>query len=384
MAQARGIADHGAQASNTYRTKPLPALGDVAEHQVVEEFRRIERTLEALYQRIRGLEALPPMRLLDPYAAGSCVPAGAVVVDGGWTMTAKVGTCDRAAPQASGPKELILPDNPSWATLSNTSGVRTGHLYTFVQGGWFGGAKGWAPELTANTRYRFVSVVDPFGANPVSSTVEGPTLNEDAWTPLIASDTTVVPGTQILIYIDALNSGSSQSWQYPWTYAGTSNTNAVAGGHWNSNVQQSTLRINYVDGDSTSHAQELDVIVDTVFYMTELGSPESLYTFRVTGPGTDTGTFWTYPVTLIDQANGGPTVGVGTQIRADQPIAEPTRYVELAGYWPGGNPTWATVQGFKQFDGVDVPGNDNTAFGIDIAFTPASVSPDWKMLSHFS
>jgi hypothetical protein len=39
------------------------------------------------------------------------------------------------------------------------------------------------------------------------------------------------------------------------------------------------------------------------------------------------------------------------------------------------------VTGFLQFDGVDQPGVENDAFGVDILFTPGTASPDWDLVA---
>lgn len=58
-----------------------------------------------------------------------------------------------------------------------------------------------------------------------------------------------------------------------------------------------------------------------------------------------------------------------------------TNYVELAGNWPGSNPTWGTVEGSLAFLNAPQPGVITNAYGTDILFQPAIISPDWEVVA---
>ena len=77
-------------------------------------------------------------------------------------------------------------------------------------------------------------------------------------------------------------------------------------------------------------------------------------------------------------------VRVGTPILALLEVLDSagnTNYVELAGNWPAGNPTWGDPEGILSFLNVPQPAVETNAYGIDILFQPAIISPDWEVVS---
>jgi hypothetical protein len=339
--------------------------------------------------RLDDLEQLPPMRMLAPYVPdGSTVPWGTVVFDAGWLMHANKDTAERAAPQPTGPKETILPDDLAAAGFLEEQAaavIYTGHLYTFVTSGWLGGLRVEISELGENTNYRFVVVRNPGGANPVASVIEEPVLNQGEWTVLTVVNEIVVAGEQVLVYIDAYNSAAEQTWAYNWNMQTPSNTVTPTSGAWNTNIQTSLLRINHLDAEAVpvDHQLELQLVPQSIVEISEVGDPSKYVHLKTQGAYTE-GADWTeYDVIVIDEGVAGrPAVGAGCQIRARQPVLDTTKYMEHTLYWSGNPPpAWVTVEGFKQYNGVDVPGNSDSAYGVDIAFTPAYVSPDWDLMA---
>lgn len=318
------------------------------------------------------------------HVAGATYYPQDVVVTGPWTMVANKKTTDNPAPQPSGPKENTLPDIPAWVTNSNASVVYTGQKYVFNQGGWFSSLRVWVPELTADTHYRFVIVDNTDPTNPVVGVIEEPVLNENDWTTIAISNKVVQAGAEFYIYIDALNSGGSTPFgPFGWTYGGVSQGANPALSQWNTNNQNTILRVDKTDLDSTDRtAQLLGIIAGSTITISLTANPNIFRTYNVNLNPVDAGSAVSFnDVTLADSAG---TIGVNdiTTITADIPIAQATEYVQLTNYWPGNQPSWATIEGIKQFDGVDQPGNTDNAFGVDIAFTPATISPDWDYLSY--
>lgn len=313
---------------------------------------------------------------IDSYAQND------VVRDGSWTMVANKATSDRPAPQPSAPAETTLPDTPLWAINSNVSVVWSGQLYDFTQAGWVDGLRVWAPELTADTNYRIIisDVTDP--ANPVAEIIEGTVLNENAWTIVALSQSIVNVGTKLLVYLDALNSGGDTQVTGGWRYDGEQNTLPPNDEGWNRRTQNDIVRIDKTDLNSTDRSAELlGIIVDSNIQFVETATPTNLRLYRVTSPPVDQGLYVEYGVVLLDtNGDGIPTPGTVCTMTADIPIVQATEYVELASNWPGNNPSWATVTGFLAFDGVD-QAVTTSAFGTDISFTQAYVSPDWDLLA---
>ena len=326
-------------------------------------------------------DILSRLRAVFPYAIGALYQANDTVLDNGWTMVANKETIDRAAPQPTGEVEVILPDVPAWSELINASVVYSGHRYTFTKPGWVRGLRVWISSLTASTNYRFIIIYIAPGAAPITRTIEEPVLSEDAWTVLSLADMLVLPGAELLIYIDALDASTDISWDHQWVYEGTSQFDPPAAGHANITNQGDLLRINWIDNDALNQQTDLQVVVGTTFFIFEVGTPENSIRFKTQDPYVEGADYTSYVVTQTGSNNGGPTVGSTIEIIATQPLPDPTSYVEIAGFYPGGNPSWATVEGFLQFNGVDQPGAATSAYGVDIAFIEGEISPDWDVLA---
>lgn len=303
-----------------------------------------------------------------------------LVRDGEWTMIANKDTSDRPAPQPVGGPETDIP-SISFLTGSDESVVYTGHLYTFKQSGYVRKLEVYVPELSSTTNYRLRLIKDPFGT-PVSSELLEPVLIENGWATVVIGNTLYTEGEQVLVYVDALNSGEVTTWQYPWTYAGSgNNVDPTLSGTWTKNGSNTQLRINKIDGDGTDHTQELNVIPGTTFNITQLNDPDKWIEFITIGAAVDMGTWYEFNVFEQGQGVNIPDQGVGTQIRAQQPIALPTQYSESVDYWVGNEPDFAVVQGFKQFDGASVPLVENNAYGIRVEFQRYVASDDWEVVA---
>jgi len=335
-------------------------------------------------------ELVPPydaltMRWRNIWAAGQYY-AGDVVIDLPYTMIANKDTSDRAAPQPIGSPEYDLPDVPAWVEQANNSIIDSGHQYTFSETVELRGIRVWGPEVTANTSYNAVLVKTSPGQPPVYVTRDDLVLTAGQWTTLAIGSEIIRAGDQWLLTLTAQNSGTEQTWAYNWEMQSSSNNTDPNAGFWNTNVQQSILRINWEDAEAIPgfHQLELQVVPDTIFEIAQLGSLEKLVHYKVIGLYTE-GADWTeYNVTLVRQENGGPDVGSGTQIRAVQPISDPTKYAEQAAWWTANQPLWGTIQGALYFDGVNQGPPIDTAFGVDLQIQRLSISEDWDFVSKSS
>jgi hypothetical protein len=308
-----------------------------------------------------------------------------VVLDIPYTMIANKVTTDRAAPQPIGNPTYQYPDIPAWQPFSNASVVYTGHKYVFTETVEVRALRVWIPEIGENISYRIVLIADPNGANPVYRVAENPTLRAGEWTVVGVNTELILAGQEWLIYIDSVNSGSESTWAYNWNKATSSNTATPPDGNWNTNVQQSLLRINWLDAEAipVSHQQELQVVPNTIFEISEVGQPEKLEHYRVNGAYTE-GTNWTeYNVTLIRQENGGVGVGSASQVRAVQPVADPTEFVYLPDQWLGNQPVWGTIESFLAYDGIDQGVSPNIGYGIDLSVQQLNISDDWDVVASF-
>ena len=310
---------------------------------------------------------------------------GDTVRDGEWTMVANKDTTDRPAPQPTGVQAWTIPDSPVWATNSHLGVVYSGQRYQFTGGGgWMQGVRVWAPTLTADTHYRVVMTDNTDPNFPQVTIIDNPVLTQGNWHIVGVGEKLIPTGSDIIIYLDALNSGSDTTVTGGWAYSGTSNAGAPGAQSWNRRTQQDTVRIDKTDLDSTDRTTELlSMVVGTNIQMVQTNNNLAYYTYQVTTApvevGGDTG-YIEYGVVLTD-AGADIEVLSPTTMTATVPVAQNTDYVQLNSHWnPQPFPN-VTVTGFLQYDGVTQPGNEDNAFGIDILLTEASVSSDWDLLA---
>lgn len=307
--------------------------------------------------------------------------ANDVAYDSGWTGVALITTTDRVAPQPDGNPEFLLPPTPTWVEQSITQIVRTGIKLTFNQTGWVKIIRVWVPEVTATTNYRYIvkNITDPL--IPIVTIVEEPDLNEAGWTSISIGQRLINPGDVYEIIQDSYNSGSITNITGNWTYGGTDNVNPPASQSWNINTQASLLRISDTDLGSVDRTSELSgIIPNTKFTITQVGDSTKYVEFTVLELAIDEGAYFSIVVEQTGEGNGGITVGQPSTLSIDVPVIQTTKYVESVNYWLTGQPSWATVEGFLKFNGVD-QGVTNNAYGIDIQFQPAYISPDWGFLA---
>ena len=308
-----------------------------------------------------------------------------VVRDGEWTMVANKDTTDRPAPQPLQDPQWTIPDAPAWTPGAHLGVVYSGQRYQFGNvGGWWQGVRVWAPTLTPDTHYRVVLIDNTVPDFPATSIIDNPVLTQGDWHNVAVGERLIVPGSDIIVYLDALNSGSDTVVTGGWLYGGTSNAGAPAAQSWNRRTQQDTIRIDKTDLDSVDRSSELmSMVVGTNIQMVQTSNNLASYTYQVTTAPVDMGAYVQYGVVLMDS---GFDIGLlePTTMTATVPVVQSTDYVELPGHWNPQPFPDVTVTGFLQFDGVDQPGKADAAYGIDLLLTPASVSPDWDLLSRSS
>jgi hypothetical protein len=320
------------------------------------------------------------MQWMGSFQAGLVYPEGSVVLDEGWTMIANVTTVTKPAPQPVGDPTWALPDVPAFIAESNLSVVYSGHKYTFSESGWIKGLRVWAPELTPDTHYRVIiaDVTDP--NKIVTSIIDNPVLAEDAWQTVALSNQLIPAGTVLRVYLDALNSGADTTVNGGWTYNGTDNAGNPPLSGWNHSQQQNSLSINKTDLDSTDRETELlGMGPGTTVVFAETEDSNSSLTYRINAAPVDNLTYVTYAVELTATGpSGAPGIGGTTTMTAAVPVAQTTEYAEIAASVP--TPTWATVAGILEFNGVDQGGAANS-YGVDLEFDVAVINPEWDFVS---
>jgi hypothetical protein len=317
---------------------------------------------------------------MGAYIPGPIYPMGSIVLDGDWTMVANQPTVTKPAPVPDGTPTFSLGDTPPFVEGSDLSVVYSGHEYTFLEGGWVKQLRVWVSELSATTNYRFV-VTDITDPNNIYDLVqEEPVLVADEWTPVRFAQKIVRAGDVWLVKLDALNSGADTVVAGGWRCDGVANNGAPGTQGWNRRSANDLIRIDKTDLDSTDRATELSGMgpnTNVQFALTE--DPNFNITFRIDSDPFDGGTYFEYTATLLSIGPSGiPVAGQTTTMTADVPIAQLTKYVEVVGSVP--TPTWATVEGFLAYDGVDQGGSGNS-YGVDLEFDGATINPEWDIMS---
>ena len=305
---------------------------------------------------------------------------GSVVSNGQFAMIASQLTLEYPYPAPDGNPTYGLPSFAP-ATQSSNSVVYSGHDYVVTESVWARRLRVWVTQLTPDTNYRLVSVIQrPTDTSPTTQVAEEPVLIAGAWTVVAALNSILPAGTTIRLYIDALNSGADQIVTCGWRYDGRSQTVPPLLSGWNHDNSNTLVRIDKTDLDDTDRSSELAGITpDSTLVFANTATPSVFNQYRVTGALTDQGTYFEYPVVLQEQGEGGLASGVTTTLTANIPIPQPTEYAEQAATVP--TPTWATVQGYLAYDGVEQPAGVNNSYGIDIE-CEASINPtEWDVFS---
>ena len=315
------------------------------------------------------------------WEAGKFHPKGSVVTDGIWTMVANKLTLEDPYPVPAGNNELAL---TGWlpTTQSDSSVVYSGHLYTCNESVWVRRINIWVTQITADTSYRVVVVyTTPGQTEPTTTVVENPILTAGAWATIALPNTLLVTGTEVLVYIDGLNSGADNQFTGGWSYTGQDNIGGPVAQSWNQNNARTLVRVSKTDLDGTDRTGELlGVTPDSTLLFADTNNVSAFDQYRVTGAPVDAGTWVEYPSVLQEQGEGGVPLGT-TTLTATIPIPQPTEYAEVAGSVPTYTGPDVTAVGFLQFDGVDQGGSANS-YGVDLEFETTTVPADWDALAY--
>lgn len=321
------------------------------------------------------------MQWMGNWRAGVFYPKGSYVRDGLFASVANKLTLDKPAPEPTGSPTFSLPD--PWVghtTQSNVSVVASGQTYTFTDNGWIKQVRVQVPDIGPNVGYRLViiDVTDP--ENPVTTILDNPLEVLDDWSVVALLNQGVIAGQVFSFSLEANNSAASTDIDGGWLFQGNTQTGAPIAEAWTVDNQQTTFRINKFDLDSTDRSTELEsVLPESTISVVETANIGNNATYRVASV-IDQGTYMEYVVVLQSQAGAINPLSV-TNIEIDVPIPLATEYDEETGVWGAGDPAWATVEGFLFFDGVNQAVDVGNAYGVDLEFEPAIVSPDWDIIT---
>jgi hypothetical protein len=108
---------------------------------------------------------------------------------------------------------------------------------------------------------------------------------------------------------EAIFTDGTDAFQYNWTMLAAADATDPGVGEWITNLAQSTLKIAWQDNGAVGHQEELQLPVGSSIKFSDSAFPDNAIVYRTTGPYVE-GASWTeYPVEILAETSGGPTVG---------------------------------------------------------------------------
>ena len=302
-----------------------------------------------------------------------------VTRDNEWTMVCvdPNGCTDRPSPQNTGDAEYIISPGATFATASDTSVVTMVHELTVTTSGFLQLLQVRVPawDLDSVSRITLINVSTGY-----ARIISNPVLEVDDWTTILAESIPVVAGTVLRVEFMFYNASDVSSIVGSWTAAITTGVPAGTVVNIDSATNPTVIVIDDDDIGGTSHTAALAAVaVGSVIHIHELGDlARSLEASVVTTtPGTGN---TSYAVTVIDTGIRSVRDGKICSIRVDIPPGVPSQYSAITGYFPGSNPTFGTVTTELYYDAVQ-QASVTDAYGINMLFQPAEVSPQWELFA---
>ena len=328
-----------------------------------------------------GLEHDYRSKYVDNYAEGSPYYPQEWVSNSTWIAIANTETTEPAFPQEVGELQALYPDSPPFSETSQVAQVRSGYGATFTQNGEVRSLKVWVPEISVDITYALVFINDPNGTTPSLTRIplRNDQLSVGAWSTVSIGKQLYTVGSEVLVYLESLNRGTSNTVTGGWTYNGQDNVSPPATSGWNHNNAKTIVRIDKTDLDTTDRSSELlGIVSGSTLLFAETANPQNAQTYITLSPPTDQGTYFEYAVTLTNET-GSLGTGVTTTFTGTVPVAQATKFVFEADKFLN-YPAWADITSFLQYDDVDQPVDQNIGYGINFDFQQLSASADWDLI----
>lgn len=325
------------------------------------------------------------MRWAGNHVSGAHYRVGDVVSQDKYAMICVNDTFDEASPQDNGASSWGLGTNPAWTQQEVTAIVGGGHTWTFTEPGWVKSIRIWVEDISEGTEYRIVArnLADP--DFPLVGVIEEQNLDIGEWSVLTqfnAINQLIGVGEEYKAVLFAANTAAETIFIHPWNAGGVGGGDPISG-DWNRTGGSNIVRIhNLDDGGIDRSAAMLGSIIGTSINIVNASNPSEFDSYVVLENPTDEGDHVEWNNIALLQRNGSVALSSALcNIEFRIPVAVPTKYVEVLNNWPTGNPPWADINGSLSIAGVDQPSKEDSAFGIDILFQPAILSPDWEIVS---
>lgn len=313
-----------------------------------------------------------------PYEFGPIYRQFDMVNDNDWLMIANKQTADRASPQPIGSREYLVPDAPTWTPKQHTGVVKTGVRISNISNAHKAtNVRVWIAVVSADAHYRLTEVDNNTGLVQVGQEFNGDILAAPGWVEFVGSPEFLLPGDDLTLFVTMHNSATSQTYNHPWSYEGSSNQNVDPGaGNTTRRGDHSILHISSEDGDAVNRDTELgQVITGSTIKVQAEASSQRFLEYEVVGAHTDMSGWWMYEVALVNTgASGEPTVGERCQLYFDNPVLVAVDYVELS----DAHLNQPAVNGVVQLDDGAVTENNNS-YGLDVLVQKYAASEDWDM-----
>lgn len=301
-----------------------------------------------------------------------------MVKDGDWTAIANKATTDRPAPQPDGPPENSMVG--VFTQSSDISIIKMVHEYTIAQ-------DGFVESLAINPAFWDFNVVTKITTVNIGSgetTIYlNPLMVAGEWNILRRTSIPMAIGTVFRVEFEYYNTTPASDIRGDWTAKVGVGAPLVGEINIDNVTVPTSLVYSNTDSDAVDRTVELQgVAVNSILLITESGDINRFLHVKVTAIDISQPTYTTYTVSLIDVGNNiRNNKAVASVI--DVPISQPSEYNVSTNYYLGDPIDFATITSELYYDGVLQPNGDD-AYGINIGFQKADVSPDWDLVAYSS
>ena len=303
-----------------------------------------------------------------------------VTLDNSWTMIANKDTIDRPAPQETGAQEDSIIKPVSFTTDTNLSVIEVRHIFTTTKTGFLKGIEVYTPHYGLDSISKVTMVTAGSG-----KVINNPVLSANNWTLLAVDSIALGIGVQLMVIFEYYNSVAANSINGPW--ASNVGTGEPPAQDFNIDnlITPTIVEISHTDANSSDRSADLDNIISgSIITIFETGDTERNIKFEVDVVSTAGTTSTSYTVLTNSIINGVKDIRGGRvcSIKIDAPISVSSDYSRVSDYYPTNNPSWATIETELYYSGVlQADAGDDDAYGINLIFQEATISPDWDLVA---
>jgi hypothetical protein len=299
-----------------------------------------------------------------------------VYKEGGYLGWPLVNTFDHLEPQFTGDQEPSIADDANFVTDSDASIVKQVHKFTMLKSGFFQIFQVIVPSWDSDVVSK-ITIINITTSEV--SIIENRILQSAEYTTISVGSVLGFETEQYEIWFELYNSSDANNIQGGWLSNLGTGTPLNQEFNINSLTTPSVIEIDHTDLDSTDRSTELDgVVIDSIITINETGDASRNIEVIVDSVDTVSATSTKYTVTLISNGQKDIRDGQVCTINIDVPITQPTQFNKIIDYYLGSTnqPSWATFSTELYYYDAQQPSTTD-AYGINITFQEANISPDW-------